>query len=64
MSASEDEWLDGMEEFLVEDDNPDTWIHFVTYDTPDYIFEHWQNIYESETQEYFADVGSYIEDEV
>jgi len=61
MSASPDEWLDGMEEFLVEDDNPETWLHFVSWDTPDYMYEHWQNQYEAENQEYFADIACYEE---
>lgn len=61
MSASKDEWLSNMEELLVEDDNPDTWLHFTASETPDYMFEHWQNQYEViiEDQKYLVDAASY-----
>lgn len=61
MSAGEDEWLDGMEEMLVDSENSDAWLHFISGEVPDYMYEHWQNMYEAESQDYFADVGSYAE---
>ena len=59
MSASEDEWLNGMEEMLVDEDNCDAWMHFISNGVPDYMFEHWQNMYEAENQEYLVDVEAY-----
>lgn len=63
MSASEDEWLDGMEELLMEDGNTDTVLYFVSSEVPDYMFEHWQNCYEAEDQDYFVDVENYVGDD-
>jgi len=59
MSAGEDEWLDGMDELLMEEDNPDAWIHFISGEVPDYMYEHWQNTYEAENSDYLVDVESY-----
>lgn len=41
-----DDW-DGFERFLNGDESTE-WVHFTMQDTPDYMWEHTQNRYESQ----------------
>jgi len=48
-----DSWS-GMEEFLKGEESDEQWLHFVSNTTPDYMWEHRQNMYETELQEEYT----------
>lgn len=51
---------DGMEVIL--NGGSTEFMHFVGQETPDYMYEHWQNMHEAENQDYFVDVLNYSEE--
>jgi len=48
------EW-DGIE-LMLTGDKPEEWLHFVTQDTPSYVWEHRQNIYESKMNQAYQQI--------
>jgi len=49
-------------ELMLGNQEDDTWLHFITQETPDFMYEHWQNMYEAENQDYYSDLSMYDEE--
>jgi len=47
---SSDVSFDVFEEIRLGLESSDQWLHFVSQDTPDYMYEHWQNSYEAQQE--------------
>lgn len=59
-SGPGDDW-DGIE-LLLGDKQDDDWINFVSQETPDCMYDHWQNMYEADKEYRLANPDLYEED--